>query len=353
MRPPPSRSARAILLFLVGACLVVIAMIMRPFASALFMGAVLAVSFHPWYTKLCARLRGRRKLSAALITIGLVLALVLPVTSLTVAAIRQTVTTLDQVHEVLGTEGVDGLIRRLPEPLQSRVQTTWNQLPRRDRNVQFIYNLERRAAALIPRLVNAVGSIAVQSALMVVALFFLLMDGSRLVGWLNTAVPLQKTQIHELFAEFRRVSSIVLVGSVVTAAVQSAAALVGYLFARVPNPHFFTLLTFFIGLVPIVGAGGVSFGVAVYMWLTGHPYAAIFLAVWSVLVVGLLDNVVKPLVIKGGIEMHGAIVFFSLLGGFAVFGLVGLVLGPLSVTLLLAVMRIYQRDYSAPEKPAV
>ena len=98
-------------------------------------------------------------------------------------------------------------------------------------------------------------------------------------------------------------------------------------------------------LVPIVGAGGLSFMAAVYLFVTGHLYAALFLAIWSVLVVGLVDNIVKPLVIKGGIEMHGAVVFFSLIGGFAVFGPVGLVLGPLSVTLLLAILRIYQRDF--------
>ena len=68
---------------------------------------------------------------------------------------------------------------------------------------------------------------------------------------------------------------------------------------------------------------------------------------------GTVDNVIKPMIIKGGMELHGAIVFFALLGGLAAFGPVGLMLGPLSVSLLLAVLRIYQRDFAADDAAAV
>ncbi len=313
------------------------------------MAAVLAATFHPWYEQLTLRLRGHRTIAAALITITLVVALVLPIVTLGVVAIRETVEKLDSFHQILAAEGVDGLIHRIPEPVQSTVERIWQQMPRRERNSQFVFNLEARAASWIPYLLNVSGQILVQAVLMVIALYFLLLDGSRLLVWLNTVSPLNKTQIRELFTEFRRVSTTVLVGSLVTAAAQAAMALVGYLIARTPNPYFFALLTFFIGLIPILGAGGVSFAVAVYLYLLGHLYAAIFLAIWSVFVVGLVDNVVKPLVIKGGIEMHGAIVFFALLGGLAVFGPIGLVLGPLSVAFLLACLRIYHRDFGRSE----
>ena len=71
---------------------------------------------------------------------------------------------------------------------------------------------------------------------------------------------------------------------------------------------------------------------------------ALFLALWGIIVVGLSDNVVKPLLAKRGMQMHGAIVFFSLLGGLAVFGAIGLLLGPLIVAFFLTVVRIYERD---------
>ncbi|HUS29508.1 MAG TPA: AI-2E family transporter, partial [Kofleriaceae bacterium] len=78
----------------------------------------------------------------------------------------------------------------------------------------------------------------------------------------------------------------------------------------------------------------------------GHPYMAAFLAAWGLLVVGLVDNLVKPLLIRRGLETHGAIVFFSLIGGLAAFGAIGLLLGPLLISFFLALLRIYHRDYT-------
>jgi predicted PurR-regulated permease PerM len=85
---------------------------------------------------------------------------------------------------------------------------------------------------------------------------------------------------------------------------------------------------------------------ALLLLVTGHPYMAAFLAVWGLVVVGLVDNLVKPLLIKRGLDIHGAIVFFSLIGGLATFGAIGLLLGPLFVALFLALLRMYHRDYT-------
>jgi len=90
---------------------------------------------------------------------------------------------------------------------------------------------------------------------------------------------------------------------------------------------------------------GVCLFAAGILYVTGHPYWSLFLALWGVVVVGLVDNVIKPLLIKAGMEMRSAVVFFSLIGGLAAFGAVGLVVGPLVVALFLALLRIYRRDF--------
>jgi len=341
--------ARTFLLVLLVISLVMLALIIRPFAGALFLAAVLAVTFHPWHLRLVEKLRGRRSLAAGIITLGLVLALVLPVGALGWIGAREAADSFDYLHQVLAEEGVEGLIKQLPPPIQGWVDTIWQQTPTKDRNAGFIYDLERKAARSIPGLLTNVGQILGQSLLMVAAFFFLLMDGRRLIEWIDVVSPLQRRQMRELFSEFRRVSATVLLGSVVTAAAQAAAAYVGYLIAHAPNAAFLGLSTFFLGLVPIIGAGGFSFGVSIFLYLTGHHVAGLFLAAWSGLVVGMVDNVLKPMLIKSGMELHGAVVFFALIGGFTAFGLVGLVLGPLTVSLLLAVLRIYQRDFGEPE----
>jgi predicted PurR-regulated permease PerM len=80
------------------------------------------------------------------------------------------------------------------------------------------------------------------------------------------------------------------------------------------------------------------------LFLTGHGSAALFLALWGILVVGFVDNLVKPLLMRGRLEVHGALIFFALLGGLATFGPVGLVAGPLTLSFFLAVMRIAERE---------
>ena len=95
--------------------------------------------------------------------------------------------------------------------------------------------------------------------------------------------------------------------------------------------------------------------VGLVLLATGHMLAGIFLLVWGIAVVSLVDNVARPYLLKGGMELHGGVVFFALLGGLAVFGGIGLVLGPLIVTFLLAVLKMYEREYGrgvTQESPA-
>jgi predicted PurR-regulated permease PerM len=160
----------------------------------------------------------------------------------------------------------------------------------------------------------------------------------------SEAAPLKEGQTRELLSEFRNVSVAVLVSSAATAAIQAAVAMVGYLIAGAPQPLFFTLVTFIMAVIPAVGAGSVGVAVAALVFIGGKTGAAIFLLIWGTLVVGFTDNFVKPYLIKGRMEVHGAVIFFALLGGLALFGTVGLLAGPLIVAFFLAVVRICRRE---------
>ena len=171
------------------------------------------------------------------------------------------------------------------------------------------------AASTVSKAVVATGAFAFHTVLMLIALFFLLVRGREVVSWLDSISPLRSGQTLELLSTFRRVSFAVIASAGVTAAVQAVAALVGFLIARVPSPFFFALVTFFLAFVPAIGAAVVCLFAALLLLVTGHPYMAAFLAAWGLFVVGLVDNLVKPLLIRRGLETHGAVVFFSLIGG--------------------------------------
>jgi len=136
----------------------------------------------------------------------------------------------------------------------------------------------------------------------------------------------------------------VLVATLATAGIQAGAALAGFLLAGAPGPAFLTFVTFLVALVPAVGGTVVVVAVALLQYLSGHGWAAVFLLVWAFAVVSMVDTLARPYLLKDGMDLPVGIVFLALLGGVAAFGLVGVVLGPLVVTFLIAALRIWRRD---------
>lgn len=336
---------------LIGALLLVLA-VFRPFGGALFLAAVLSMVLWPMHQWLTRRLRGHAGVAAGLLVALVVVLVIGPLVGLSAFVVGETAAAAQFVSETVKSEGVRGLIATLPDSLErqllrflQQVQVDTDELTKAAQ--QQLTKAGGTAAAAVGAAVSATGSLLFQGTMMVLALFFLLTNKEGIINWLDDASPLRRGQTRELFAEFVRVCKSVIVSSAATALVQALAALVAYLIAGVPHPFFFFALTFIIAFVPAVGAGSVCMLTAGIQFVTGHPWAALFLAIYAVVVVGLVDNVVKPFLIKDGVRMHGAVVFFALLGGLSAFGAMGLLIGPLAVALFLAMLRMYQRDYAS------
>ena len=343
---PSARVERATLTVLVVLSLILLAIVIYPFASALLFAAVLAAALTPWTERLAARLRGRRQLAAGTVTLGVLLLLVVPLAAVTISLAGEVVAGVGYVRDTLRSEGVTGLINDLPAPLRSLVEKIVEQLPGGEARIQDLSDTQRgRAAGLVGGFLGATTRAIVQVVMMLIALFFLLIDGHALVEWVTEVAPLKRNHVRELMADFRKVTVAVLVSTVATAAIQAAVALVGYLIAGVPHWMFFTFVTFVLAFVPAVGAGGAGLAAAALVFFSGHTYRALFLAVWALIAVGLSDNIVKPYLIRGEVAIHGAVVFFALLGGLSAFGPIGLLLGPLIVAFFLSVVRIVRREY--------
>ncbi len=344
-------AARTTLLVLTTVALVLVALVVKPFAAALFMAAIMAAVFHPWCEGLVRLLRGRRAVAAGLMTASALLVVVLPLAAISVTLAKDVAEGAAYVRKTLRSEGTEGIVRDLPSPLRALARKVLDQLPQDQQDLQQLAQGQSgRAAAAVGGALTATWGIVVQLVLMLIALYFFLLEGARLVDWAEDVVPLRHGQTRRLLSEFRKVSVAVIVSSVATAGIQAFVALAGYLVAKVPNPFFFGIVTFIVGLVPAVGAGAVTLFAAAILFLSGHSGAALFLALWGIFAVGLIDNVVKPYLIRGGVELHGAVVFFALLGGLAYFGPVGLVAGPLVMSFFLAVVRMWEPD--PVEQPA-
>lgn len=348
MQNPEQREvvSNRFVVLLLAVAVVLTAIVIRPFWAAFFIAAVLAATFHSWMEWLSRRFRGHRQLAAGLITLAVLLALVLPVAGLGTVLVNQAIDAIGWLRRALDYEGIWGLIRRLPGPFEELARRGLAALPDPGQQVQQLAKEQGgTAAAAVGTVLTATGTFLFQTTMMLIAFFFFLTDGRKLIHWIGESLPLRRGQFQELLEEFRRTAVSVLVSTVATAGIQTGTALVAYLIAGVPSVIFVTLVTFIVALIPSVGGTSVVVVVGLIQIATGETLWGVLLIGWGLLVVSLVDNLARPLLLKGGMELHGGIVFFALIGGLAVWGTVGLVLGPLVVTFLIAVMRLYRRDY--------
>lgn len=333
--------------------IVLMALVLRPVVTELLLAVVLAGMLWPIQEWLSARLRGRRSLTAGILTFAVVTLLLGPVATMLTLIVRDGADGVAFVSNAARSDDVSALIDYLPESARDSVREAIADMPRDLSSAAgYLEGSESQALSTAKRVASATGSFAFHSVLMLIALFFLLVNGRDLVRWLDSVSPLGSGQTQELLETFRKVSVAVIASAAITAAVQALAALAGFLITRVPNPFFFTLVTFFVAFIPAIGAAVVCLFAAALLLVTGHPYMAIVLAAWGLVVVGLVDNLVKPLLIRRGLEIHGGVVFFALIGGLAAFGAIGLLIGPLAVAFFLALLRMYHRDYT-PEDTRV
>jgi predicted PurR-regulated permease PerM len=329
-----------------------LALLVQPLAYSLLLAAVLAGVLWPIQRWLTKRLRGRPQLSAGLLVTATVLALVGPVTGFVAFAVDEAITGVAFVNETLRDQGLDGLVERAPTPIKPLLTDALAALREHassDIRKQLQDQVNQQASKVASALGGALAAtwrIVFSATMMLIALFFLLVQGTELVAWLDRLLPLGPGQTEELLEEFKKTSYAVVVSTLVTAVVQALVALVGYLIARVPHPIFFAGITFFGALIPAIGAAGFVLAAAGLLLITGHQYMALFLAIWAVTAVGLSDNLLKPILLRGGMNMPGAVVFFALIGGLGAFGPIGLVLGPMIVAFFVALVRMYQRERS-------
>jgi predicted PurR-regulated permease PerM len=349
--PTPELSARRFLFALLLGTLAALGVILFKLGPALSIAAVLTALLAPINRRLTRWVRGRANVSASILVVLVTLLILAPTVLLSAYVVNEVTEGATFVAETMRSDGVNGLVKKLPGPSRKLAEKAISVLPGKKLPDlgETVQEQGTKAVQAVGTVVTATWEFLFQMVMMLIALYFLLSQGKQLLDWIDEMSPLRRGQTHELMAEFRKVSRSIVLSTAATAGAQAVVGFIGYLIAKVPHPIFFAAVTFFLAFIPAVGGGFVCATAAGLLLLTGHPYMAIFLFIWAVVAVGLVDNLVQPLVMKGGVQMSGAIVFFSLIGGLAAFGAIGLLVGPFVTALFLAVLRIYWRDFA--EKP--
>ncbi len=337
---------------------VLLALIVAPFAGSLFAAAVLAGVLYPAQSRLQHWLGDRPGLAAGALTICVSTLAVAPLAILCLYAARVLTGLYRSVRAELDSGGVEALIESIPTSLQGVSRSVLELLPgdvssasgtdRVEGSLLLSGNELETAAGLATETFDTLIGLLIDLGVLIVALFFLLSQGRRLVGWIVSVLPLSREQSHSLVGELRDVTRAVFAATIATAFLQTSIAAVGYWIAGVPYLTAVLLLTLIASLIPVVGGAAIVCAVGLLYLLTGDIGNGVFLLIWGVLPVGLSDNLAKPWLAQGATQLPGAVVLFAMIGGVAVFGPMGIVAGPLIVALFTATLGLLREEHLAP-----
>jgi len=175
-------------------------------------------------------------------------------------------------------------------------------------------------------------------------LYYFLKDGTAFMHWLRGTLPLADHVQNELYAEFDSIMWAVLAGHVFVAVVQGTIAGLGLFVVGIPNALFWTAVMTVLSLLPLVGSFLVWGPAAVYLALTGQPLPALFLLLWGVIVVGVSDDYLRPVVVDRYAQVSPAVIVIGLVGGISVIGIMGIFFGPIVIGTLRATLDVYRKE---------
>jgi predicted PurR-regulated permease PerM len=339
-----------LLLALLLAALVALAfVVLRLFIVPIAWALIIAYVTWPAYRRLRRLLRGKALFSALLMTLLLAFGLVLPLLSLAIPLMHEATAYPDRILAFFtnGRESLRGFVRGIPL-LGDWLQRVLDALPRQ-RLASGDQALEwgKQWAGELAQLLGGLGRNAAKLVFAMLTLFVVYRDGEALLMQIRRALtPLLGERVDVYLGTIGDVSRSVFYGILLTALAQGALAGIGYWAAGVPAPLLLAVVTMFFALFPF-GTPLVWAPVGVFLLVSGELWAGVGLLLWGVLVVSWIDNLIRPLVISNTVRIPFLLVMFSLIGGIAAFGLIGLFIGPFVVAMLLSVWREWQRKQEA------
>lgn len=326
--------------------------ILLPYYGAIFWAVILGILFAPLQRHLLIRFGRRRNLAAATTTLVCLLVAILPVIITSALLVQEGATLYQRIES--GQLDIAGYVEHGKDLLPAFAQHGLDNMGMgnldglRDKITKWATQGSQVLASQAFSFGQGTFEFVVSFGIMMYLLFFFLRDGPEVARRVRQAVPLPEHQKRRLQLKFNRVVRATVKGNVLVAITQGA--LGGFIFwvLDIPSALVWAVLMAFLSLLPAVGAGIVWAPVAAYFVLTGAILPGIILTAFGVLVIGLVDNVLRPILVGKDTRMPDYLILVSTLGGLAVFGLNGFVIGPLIAALFVSSWAIF-----AATKPQV
>ena len=320
-------------------------LMLQPFVAVVEWAIVLVIVFHPIHKRLASKTR-RRGLSAFLSCALVVLLVVLPLCLLGIAVTKE----LTQVVPNLRTDSArllnaQTLLGNIPSWLSAHLGIDIA------RSQDFLIEQLRRSGEFLLGLSwNLLGNIAgtfVKGFFVLFTMYYLFRDTDNIIERLPDVLPMSAEQSEALISRTREVVNASVYGVVAIASLQGILGGLAFWIVGVPSPILWAVLMAFVCMIPVAGSFFVWLPLALYLMVEGHWIKGIGLIVWGALVVSTVDNFLRPRLIRNQTKLHELFIFFSVLGGIGLFGLIGIVLGPVVLALTLGLLQSFKVQTSS------
>ena len=316
-------------------------LMIKPFIGVLGWAAVLVIVFYPVHQRLVRKTK-RPAISALLSCILVILTILVPVVLVTIAVLNEFSGAVQSLQSNIAYL-LDPNSPVTGRPLRWVGQYVDVEQLRSQENL--VDRLKGMSGAIAGRTLGFLGGaigIIVQMFFVIFTMYYLFRDGDRIFGTIRDALPLNQKQAEAIMARTRDVVGASVYGVFSIAIVQGTLGGLAFWILGLPSALVWGVAMAFLSMIPMLGAFLVWVPAAIYLAATGHWVKAIMLVVWGTLVIGMIDNFLRPKLVGGRTKLHELLIFFAVLGGLQVFGVLGIVLGPVVLAITLALIDVFR-----------
>ena len=335
-----------VLILIIG---IVLIQMLKIFLIPIFLAAVFVSLSYPWYEKILVLTRGRKNLSAALACFLLVLILTVPV-YIVVNLVQGEVISMyshneDTVQNIISQIDADLLNEISNSDFAQKLGIDFNQIDL----FKSLQETLRGIGSLLLQLINKTWTGTFQFVMQLFITFFTMYyffrDGKALGIWLKYLSPLNDRHEDLLMARFTSMSRATVKGTVIIGLVQATiGALLLWVF-RFPSPLIAGVIMFFLSIIPMIGTWLLLYPIGIYMMISGQFWQGLFIVVFTAVVIGNVDNILRPRLVGRDTGMHDLLIFFTTIGGMSVFGIMGFIVGPVIAALFVTLLDIYVMEF--------
>lgn len=325
---------------------------MAPFMIALVLGAVVAAICYPMYARLRKKLP--RSLAAVLVTLGVAVGLLGPIVTVLYVGIFRVKEVIGQLSVLKDNHPMEAIVNhpvilKLVNGVSKTfpVDREWLQA----QAMSVLGTVLEWTSTIIGSLLKGMPALLMGFAVVLLSLFFFLVDGNKFLRFLNRLSPLKHERSEELFLSFEESCRGVVLGLLLSALTQAIIMVVFWMICGLPEGFLVFFLTMIFGLVPIIGTGPIWIGAVIYLGAQHHLVSAVAMLVGGIAVSGA-DNVVRAWVMKGHGEMHPLLALVSVFGAVNLVGPMGIFLGPIIAAVFVAFLKIVSSEIDR-DKPSV